>query len=115
MAKEWLNQYQEGVPAEINPEHYNSLVEVIEQSLSDFAQSTAYINMGSSITYSELDALSLKFASALQRDGFKVGDAIAVMMPNLLQYPVAIMGILRAGMTVVNVNPLYTARELGIN
>lgn len=112
MAKEWLNQYQEGVPAEINPEHYNSLVEVIEQSLSDFAQSTAYINMGASITYSELDALSLKFASALQRDGFKEGDAIAVMMPNLLQYPVAIMGILRAGMTVVNVNPLYTAREL---
>ncbi len=112
MDKKWIEQYQAGVPAEIDPDCYSSLADVIETSLKQHASKVAYINMGAKITYAELDVLSLKFASALQQDGFKKGDAIAVMMPNLLQYPVAIMGIIRAGMTVVNVNPLYTAREL---
>lgn len=112
MDKKWIKQYQDGVPAEIDPNRYASLVDVIEQSLAQFTDTVAYLNMGAQLTYKELDEQSLKFATALQQDGFKKGDAIAVMMPNLLQYPVAILGILRAGMTVVNVNPLYTAREL---
>jgi len=110
--KIWLKRYQEGVPSEIDPDHYSSLVDIIEQSLEKYANKTAYMNMGQDITFAELDRLSLQFAASLQHEGLKKGDAVAVMMPNLLQYPVAIFGILRAGMTVVNVNPLYTEREL---
>lgn len=112
MEKIWLQHYQEGVPAEIDPDHYSSLVDIIEQSLEKYADKTAYINMDKGITFAELNRLSLQFAASLQHKGLKKGDAVAVMMPNLLQYPVAILGILRAGMTVVNVNPLYTEREL---
>ncbi|MGJ8678951.1 long-chain-fatty-acid--CoA ligase FadD [Paraglaciecola sp.] len=112
MEKIWLKSYDEKVAAEINPDHYSSLVEVLEQSVAQFSDKTSYINMGKSITFAELDELSKNFAAYLQSSGFKAGDAIAIMMPNLIQYPVALFGILRAGMTVVNVNPLYTAREL---
>ncbi len=113
MDRVWSKNYPEGVPADINADHYASLLEVFEESIKDYADKTAYINMGKSITYAELDKLSLKFASYLQQQlGLKKGDAVAVMMPNLLQYPVCILGILRAGCVVVNVNPLYTPREL---
>jgi long-chain acyl-CoA synthetase len=109
----WSKNYPEGVPTDINADHYASLLEVFDESIKDYADKTAYINMGKSITYAELDQLSLKFAAYLQKQlGLKQGDAVAVMMPNLLQYPVCILGILRAGCVVVNVNPLYTPREL---
>ena len=113
MDRVWSKNYPEGVPADINADHYASLLEVFDESIKDYADRTAYINMGKSITYAELDQLSLKFAAYLQHQlGLKKGDAVAVMMPNLLQYPVCILGILRAGCVVVNVNPLYTPREL---
>ena len=112
MDRVWSKNYPEGVPADINADHYASLLEVFDKSIKNYAARTAYINMGKSITYAELDQLSLKFAAYLQQLGLKKGDAVAVMMPNLLQYPVCILGILRAGCVVVNVNPLYTPREL---
>ena len=113
MDRVWSKNYPEGVPTDINADHYASLLEVFDESIKDYAEKTAYINLGKSITYAELDQLSLKFAAYLQQQlGLKKGDAVAVMMPNLLQYPVCILGILRAGCVVVNVNPLYTPREL---
>lgn len=112
MDRVWSNNYPEGVPVDINADHYASLLEVFDQSIKEYADKTAFINMGKSITYAELDQQSLKFAAYLQQVGLKKGDAVAVMMPNLLQYPVCILGILRAGCVVVNVNPLYTPREL---
>ncbi|MDU0354605.1 long-chain-fatty-acid--CoA ligase FadD [Paraglaciecola aquimarina] len=112
MEKVWLKNYHPAVSAEIDPDRYTSLVDLFEQSTKKFADKTSYINMGKSITFAELDILSKQFAAYLQNSGFKSGDAIGIMMPNLLQYPVALFGILRAGMTVVNINPLYTSREL---
>jgi len=110
--KIWLAQYDKNVKSEIDPDVMPSLVEVFEQASSQFADQIAFINMGHQITFEDLDVASLHFAAYLQNSGLKKGDSVAIMMPNLLQYPVAIFGILRAGMTVVNVNPLYTAREL---
>ncbi len=112
MEKIWLKNYDSRVPAEIDLEAYSSIVDIFEQSVEQYANNTSYINMGKSISFAELDRLSRNFAAYLQHSGLKKGDAVAIMMPNLLQYPVALFGILRAGMTVVNVNPLYTAREL---
>ena len=113
MDKVWLKRYPTGVPAEIDADHYSSLLDIFEQSIQTYSDRTAYINMGKSITYSELDTLSNAFAAYLQQGlGLKKGDAVAIMMPNLLQYPVALLGVLRAGCVVVNVNPLYTPREL---
>ena len=112
MEKNWFKRYPESVPQTIDPNVCPNLMEVLEQSVSDFADNTAFMNMGHSITYRELDTLSMQFASYLQSLGLVKGDAVAIMMPNLLQNPVAIFGVLRAGMRVVNVNPLYTAREL---
>lgn len=113
MDRVWLNSYPEGVPAQINPDHYSSLLDIFSQSIEKFADKIAFINMGKSITYRELDRQSQAFAAYLQHElGLKPGDAVAIMMPNLLQYPVALMGVLRAGCSVVNVNPLYTPREL---
>ena len=112
MEKIWLKNYDPRIPAAIDPDRYASLVDIFEQSAKTFASNTSYINMGASITFSELDKLSRDFAAYLQHSGLKKGDAVAIMMPNLLQYPVALFGVLRAGMVVVNVNPLYTAREL---
>lgn len=111
--KVWLKRYPEGVPAEIDPDKYGSLVEMFEESVSKFADMPAFVNMGQTITYRRLEEQSRAFAAYLQ-DELKLerGDRVAVMMPNLLQYPIAVFGILRAGMTVVNVNPLYTPREL---
>lgn len=113
MDKVWLNKYPSDVPAEVDPDHYNSLLDIFAQSIKKFGDRTAFINMGKSITFNELDQLANDFAAYLQNSlGVVKGDAIAVMMPNLLQYPVALLGIHRAGGVVVNVNPLYTPREL---
>ena len=112
MEKTWLKHYDPRVPAEINADHYASVVDIFEQSVKKYKDKVAFINMGQSLTFGELDALSAQFAAYLQNSGLKRGDAVALMMPNLLQYPVAMFGVLRAGMVVVNVNPLYTAREL---
>ncbi len=113
MEKNWLKSYPAGVPADINPDQYNSLVEMFEETVSKFGDRTAFINLMTPMTYRELDKKSRDFAAYLQNGlGLKQGDRVALMMPNLLQYPVALFGILRAGLIVVNVNPLYTAREL---
>ncbi len=113
MERVWLSEYEEGVPSDINPEAYASVAAVFEQSCSRFAAREAFRNMGSSITFAEFDRLARDFAAYLQQGlGLDKGDRIALMMPNVMQYPVALFGALRAGLVVVNVNPLYTAREL---
>jgi len=110
--KIWLKNYAKGLAEEINADRSASLMHIFEESVSKYANKTAFINMGQSLTYSELDKQSRFFAACLQSRGMKKGDAVAVMMPNLLQYPIALFGILRAGLVVVNVNPMYTNREL---
>ncbi|MGM0430146.1 MAG: long-chain-fatty-acid--CoA ligase FadD [Pseudomonadota bacterium] len=112
MEKIWLKNYPAGVPETIDPDHFASLVDILEQSIEKYREKTAFVNMDSELSFKELGLKSREFAAYLQSKGLKKGDAVAVMMPNLLQYPVALFGILRAGMTVVNVNPLYTPREL---
>jgi len=113
MDRVWHNAYEEGIPTEINPEQYTSLVEVLEESFSKFTHHESFYCMGKCFTWGEMDLLSKKFASYLQNDlKLKKGDRVALMMPNILQYPIALFGIIRAGLTAVNVNPLYTAREL---
>jgi len=110
--KNWLKHYDPRVTPEIDPDRYASIVDILDESVAKYGDKTAYINMGQEMSFAELDTHSKNFAAYLQHAGFEPGDAVAIMMPNLLQYPVAMFGILRAGMTVVNVNPLYTAREL---
>lgn len=113
MEKIWLSQYAKGVPAEINPDIYESLVDLFEKSCEKYSDRPAFYNLGTTITYRELDAYSLAFAAYLQNVlHLKPGERIAIMMPNLLQYPIAVFGALRAGLVVVNVNPLYTVPEL---
>ena len=112
MEKIWLKSYPPGVPAEISIDHLPSLVVLFEESCRKYADKMAYVSMGREMTYRELDNLSRDFAGWLQSLGFKKGDRVALMMPNLLQYPVALFGTLRAGCVVVNCNPLYTPREL---
>ena len=113
MNRIWLAQYPEGIPPDVDVKAYASLKEIFEKSCARFAELPAYGNMGVSITYRELDAASRAFGAYLQKvAGLKRGDRVAIMLPNLLQYPIALFGALRAGMTVVNTNPLYTAREL---
>jgi long-chain acyl-CoA synthetase len=108
----WLKSYPPGVPAEINPGEFRSLVEIFEGSVRKFGDRPAFHSMGKTLTYAELDRLSRDFGAWLQAKGLGKGARVALMMPNCLQYPVAMFGTLRAGCTVVNVNPLYTAREL---
>jgi len=112
MDRIWLKSYPPGVPHDIDATQYASLVVLLEESFAKFRDRKAFICMDKSISYGELDDMSRDFAAYLQSTGLKFGDRVAVMMPNVLQYPVASAGILRAGMTVVNVNPLYTPREL---
>nr|WP_268833806.1 long-chain-fatty-acid--CoA ligase FadD [Pseudoalteromonas sp. Ps84H-4] len=101
------------MPETIDPEHYHSLLDLFEKSFADYSDLPAFTNMGKVLTYSELDSATKRVASYIQNDlGLKKGDKVAVMMPNLLQTPVTILGVLRAGCVVVNVNPLYTVREL---
>lgn len=113
MEKPWLHSYPAGTPAEIDPDSFPSLVALFAESCRRFADRPAYHNIGVTLTYRDLDRLSGRFAAYLQGIGLARGDRVALMMPNVLQYPVALFGILRAGLTVVNTNPLYTARELG--
>ncbi|WP_393999916.1 long-chain fatty acid--CoA ligase [Luteimonas sp. WGS1318] len=109
----WLANYPAGVPAEIDPEEYRSVPAVLEEAITRFRDRPAFSNMGRTITYAELDARSREFAQYLLGElKLKKGDRVAIMMPNCLQYPIAIFGVLRAGLTVVNTNPMYTAREL---
>ncbi len=111
--KVWLKRYPADVPAEINADRYASLVDLFEHASEQYADQVAFINMGQPMTYRQLEKQSRAFAAWLQQGlGLKQGDRVALMMPNLLQYPVALFGVLRAGMVVVNVNPLYTPREL---
>lgn len=114
MEKIWLEKsYPPGVPYEIDPDRYSSLVEIFNKYSVQYAENVAFINMGAEITYAELMEQSTDFAAYLQQDlGLVKGDKFAIMSPNLLQYPIALFGALMAGLTVVNVNPLYTPREL---
>jgi long-chain acyl-CoA synthetase len=108
----WLAAYPEGVPADIDTRPYRSLVHLMEESFERHAGKTAYSFMGKDVSFAQVDSLSQAFAAYLQGLGLVKGDRVAIMMPNMPQYPVAVAGILRAGFVVVNVNPLYTAREL---
>jgi long-chain acyl-CoA synthetase len=112
MERIWLKHYPPGVPADIDPSRYVSLVSLIDESCARYRERDAFICMDKTLTYGELDDLSRAFGAWLQSKGLAKGARVAIMMPNVLQYPVAIVGILRAGCTVVNTNPLYTAREL---
>ncbi|MFZ9903796.1 MAG: AMP-binding protein [Steroidobacteraceae bacterium] len=113
MSKPWLQSYPPGVPADIDSTRYASIAQMADESFSKFAERTAYVQMGRNLSYGELDAKSKAFAGWLQqRAKLQRGDRVAIMMPNVLQYPIALFGVLRAGGTVVNTNPLYTAREL---
>ncbi|HQY75494.1 MAG TPA: long-chain-fatty-acid--CoA ligase [Rhodoferax sp.] len=108
----WLKSYPPGVPSDIDTSQYSSLVDLVEESFSKHASKVAYSFMGKEVTYAQTDSLSQAFAAYLQSLGLVKGDRVAIMMLNMPQYPVAVAGILRAGMVVVNVNPLYTPREL---
>jgi long-chain acyl-CoA synthetase len=108
----WLKSYPPGVPADIDPSEYASLVEVFDKGVQRYADRPAFHSMGRTITYADLERLSRNFGAWLQAKGLAKGARVAIMLPNCLQYPVAMFGTLRAGCTVVNVNPLYTAREL---
>jgi long-chain acyl-CoA synthetase len=111
--RNWLKQYPPGVPADIDPDSYASLRDIFEQACAAHRHSPAFTNMGATLSYAQLDELSRAFAAWLQqKSGLARGDRVALMMPNILQYPIALFGVLRAGMVVVNTNPLYTAREL---
>jgi len=111
--KIWLKSYAEDVPAEIPTPEFKSLREMIEFAFDEFPDRPAYTNMGTTLTYRHLDRLSMKFACYLQKSlGLVRGERVAIMLPNLLQYPVVLIGLFRAGLVAVNVNPLYTAREL---
>ena len=113
MKKIWLESYPESVPAEIPPPEFKSVRDMIEFGMTDFADQPSYTCMGTTLTYRDLDELSMRFARYLQQTlGLIKGERVAIMLPNVLQYPVALCGIFRAGLVVVNVNPLYTPREL---
>jgi long-chain acyl-CoA synthetase len=109
----WLQQYPAGVPTDIDFDEYASLRELFEEACATHKNKAAYTNFGATLTFAQLDALSAAFAAWLQKkSGLVAGDRVALMMPNILQYPIALFGVLRAGMIVVNTNPLYTPREL---
>lgn len=113
MEKVWLKHYHKDVPQEINPEKYSSLNAVFAEVFKEYSDLPAYTNFGKVLTYKEIEEKSRAFAAYLQSElGLKKGDKFAIMLPNVLQYPIAMIGIIRAGLTVVNVNPLYTAKEL---
>jgi long-chain acyl-CoA synthetase len=110
--KPWLSAYPEGVPAEIDASAYSSLVDLMQESFRNYGSRSAFSFMGRSLTYTELDRFSQVFAAYLQSLGLVMGDRVAIMLPNTLQYPIAVAAVLRAGFVVVNINPLYTPREL---
>jgi long-chain acyl-CoA synthetase len=109
----WLKHYPAGVPSTIDPAKYTSIRQMFEEACAQFGEAPAFTNMGATLTYAALDSQSRAFAAWLQQHaGLSQGDRVSLMMPNVLQYPIALFGVLRAGMVVVNTNPLYTAREL---
>ena len=112
MEKIWLKAYPPGVPAEIDPSRIRSLREMLEEACARYAERSAFVQMDHHLSFRALDDLSHCFAAWLQSTGLERGDRVAIMLPNVLQYPIAMFGVLRAGLAVVNVNPLYTPREL---
>ncbi len=110
--KPWLGEYPAAVPAEIDMTEFNSVVDVINKSCTEYADKVAFVNFGAELTYRQIDDYSRAFGARMRALGLQPGDRIAIMMPNVLQYPIAVFGALRAGLVVVNTNPLYTAREL---
>jgi long-chain acyl-CoA synthetase len=112
MEKIWLKSYPKGVPVDINADAYRSIAHLFDANIGKYRSRPAYICMGKTITFDDVNRLSTAFGAWLQSKGLAKGARVAVMMPNVLQYPIAVFGILRAGYTVVNVNPLYTPREL---
>ena len=113
MDRTWLQQYPTGVPTDIDPDEYASIRDLFEEACKTHGNKPAYTNMGATLTFAQLDELTKAFAAWLQKkSGLQAGDRVALMMPNILQYPIALFGVLRAGMVVVNTNPLYTGREL---
>jgi len=112
MERIWLAQYPQGTPAEVSLQAGTTLVDVFRRSCERFASRPAFHNLGTTLSYAEVDARSRDFAAWLTANGMRKGERIALMLPNVLQYPVALFGALRAGLVVVNTNPLYTAREL---
>ncbi|MGI9276407.1 MAG: AMP-binding protein, partial [Endozoicomonas sp.] len=109
----WKDKYPEGIPSEIDTGQYRSILDVLDYAARKYADKPAFTNLGKSITYAELHQLSGQFCSYLQNHtSLRPGDRIAIMLPNLLQFPVAVYGALRAGLIVVNTNPLYTEREM---
>src|SRR5688572_16761083 len=112
MDRIWIKNYPPGVPAEIDATQYPSVVALFEESFAKYRKDKAYACMDKTLTFGQLDEMSRALAAWLQSKGLDRGDRVAIMMPNVLQYPACVAGILRAGYVVVNVNPLYTAREL---
>jgi len=112
MDRFWLKSYPPGVPSDIDPSVYPSVVALIEESFAKYRDQKAYVCMDKALTFGEVDTLSQALAAWLQSRGLKRGARVAIMMPNVLQYPVAVAAVLRAGFIAVNVNPLYTAPEL---
>ena len=113
MDRPWLSSYEAGIPHDIDPNQYRSLISILDESVKRFPTNPAFSNFGTSLNYLELDKASRKIAAYLQSlDGLEKGDRVAIMLPNILQYPVVLFGVLRAGFCVVNVDPMYTAREL---
>jgi long-chain acyl-CoA synthetase len=111
-ARPWLSEYTPGIPADIDPDAYPSLVALLQECFEKYATRTAFSFLGHDLTYAELDRLSQAFAAYLQALGLQRGDRVGIMLPNVLQYPIVVAAILRAGLVVVNINPLYTPREL---
>src|SRR5438105_6715384 len=112
MERFWLKNYPPGVPADIDPSVYPTVVSLLEESFANYRDAKAYVCMDRALVFGEIDALWRALAAWLQRRGLAKGARVAIMMPNVLQYPVAVAAVLRAGFIAVNVNPLYTAREL---
>src|SRR5215467_5389855 len=112
MEKIWLKSYPPGVPAEVDPGQLRTLKELLETACAAYPKRVAFVQMGARLTYRQLDVLSTAFAAWLQAAGLRKGDRFAIMLPNTLQYPIALFGALRAGLVVVNTNPLYTQPEL---
>src|SRR5574341_1321239 len=112
MERIWLKTYPAGMPADVTWDEHKSVGELFEKSCRQFADRPAFHNMGKTLSFAQVDKMSRDFAAWVQAKGLPKGARVAIMMPNCLQYPIALFGTLRAGYTVVNVNPLYTAREL---
>ena len=112
MERPWLSLYPAGVPANINPDEYARVIDMLDATFKKYADKTAFVFMGKSLTFGEVDRLSQQFGAYLRSRGLQPGDRIALMMPNMIQYPIAMFGALRAGLVLVNVNPLYTPREM---